>query len=376
MASLASMVKKVCPDFIAWSSQSSQSSQGSPPAIERTFGIISRLLVLETESGGLKVGDLIIALLRRAPDHVSPVLPDLLRAMVTRLAHAQTASFAQSLILPFAFLLRDEQNAGNVLALLEEMRVSQPAAEEGGSAAEVSGLEVLMAKWVENAETFQGHWAQKTSTLALTRLLSPPSGAAARPSLDGISVRGDALPDVDAAGLASGSGTPSRIRTRSRAKAAPTQYTTVPLPVKLLKVLLAELASAMEGEGPGAGAGQARVGGGLMGGSGLQGDADDDDDEDGEWDDEDDGDVPLSQLLSMDPDALAAAAGEDGDSDGLDEEEDAKRDEAYKLDVRTYLSKWLQGLLVEAQQQQQERARALLEGLNEGEKKFLGRVVA
>lgn len=48
-----------------------------------------------SESGGLFVGDLILALLRKAGDLVLPILPDLLKALMDRLALAKSATFTQ-----------------------------------------------------------------------------------------------------------------------------------------------------------------------------------------------------------------------------------------------------------------------------------------
>lgn len=47
------------------------------------------------ESGGIFVGDLIIHLLRKASSAIGPILPDLLQALVSRLAQAKLPSFIQ-----------------------------------------------------------------------------------------------------------------------------------------------------------------------------------------------------------------------------------------------------------------------------------------
>ena len=58
--------------------------------------IIAKLLQpSESESGGLYVGDLTIALIRRATADLQPILPELLRAFALRLATAATATFGQ-----------------------------------------------------------------------------------------------------------------------------------------------------------------------------------------------------------------------------------------------------------------------------------------
>ena len=102
----------------------------------------------QPESGGLFVGDLIIQLLRRAATSVLPILPHLLKALATRLATAETASFSQSLILPFAYLMSGQMDT--VLAHLETIEVpgSPPR----------SGLEILVTSWCENLDTLQGYW--------------------------------------------------------------------------------------------------------------------------------------------------------------------------------------------------------------------------
>ena len=74
------------------------------------------------------IGDLIIHLFRRAGERVLPILPDLLQAMLLRMQTAQTATFLQSLIIPFAFLIHSHRDT--VLDLLE----STQTGEDGRSA--------------------------------------------------------------------------------------------------------------------------------------------------------------------------------------------------------------------------------------------------
>jgi len=93
--------------------------------------------------------------------------------MVTRMTSAKTASFVQSLVIPFTFLLNSQRDT--VLSLLEEMNISGR-----------TGLDVLVQTWCENAETFQGFWPSRSSTMALTQLF-----VSERPSLQGLMVKGD-----------------------------------------------------------------------------------------------------------------------------------------------------------------------------------------
>lgn len=127
--------------------------------LELVLGAIAKILEpSQSEAGGLFVGDLVLHLIRKAGSALGPVLPNLLRAFVTRLATAQTSSFAQSLILPFAYLVH--QQLDTVLDLLEGMTV--PAS---GTSAARPALEVLLSSWCEHADVFQGFWQIKVRSV-------------------------------------------------------------------------------------------------------------------------------------------------------------------------------------------------------------------
>jgi hypothetical protein len=164
-------VRKDVGQLLSWTHADGQSG------LVHVFTVIARLLQSRDESGGLVIGDLIIHLFRRAGESVLPVLPDLLQAMLVRMQTAQTATFLQSLIAPFAFLVYNHCDA--VLDLLESTRVG----EEGRL-----GLDVLLNTWSENAATFQGFWPTRISALALCTLLR-----VGRPSLQSIVVKGDII---------------------------------------------------------------------------------------------------------------------------------------------------------------------------------------
>jgi importin-9 len=51
-----------------------------------------------------------------------------------------------------------------------------------------TGLDILVQTWCENAETFQGFWPTRTSTLGLIQLF-----IAERPSLQQLQVKGDII---------------------------------------------------------------------------------------------------------------------------------------------------------------------------------------
>ncbi|KAJ1032127.1 hypothetical protein NDA18_001626 [Ustilago nuda] len=313
---LTVFVKKCTQELVDWKDPRTQSA-----AVDLMLQIIAKLLVPtnDSESGGLAVGDLVVALLRKTGDRIAHVLPQLLNAMVQRLATAQTATFSQSLIVPVAYLLHDNhEQAKQIMDLLETVQVAPSA--ENAAAESGNGLEVLCKKWVDNVETFQGFWAQRVSALALAKVLD-----SRRPFLTTTNVRGDILPDNS--GI---------IRTRSRAKTMPHQYSSVPMFAKIVKVLLKEWSSA------------SRAGGGVAGGNREDGArTPETDDENGEWDDEYDPRAQgkedfafLSEMLG--PGGLGALQ---NDNDfGLEDDEDLKSDPVYNMDLKSWLSQYLQHL--------------------------------
>ena len=168
---LTLIIRKLFNQVHAWSDPTTGKS-----GLEHVLAVIAKQLQGEDESGGLFIGDLIIHLLRIAGDAVLPVLPELLQAMAGRMVTAKTATFVQSLIIPFAFLVYHGQR-DTVLSLLESTNIS------GRSA-----LDIVINTWCENAETIQGFWAARISTLALCQLYG-----AERPSLQQLIVKGDII---------------------------------------------------------------------------------------------------------------------------------------------------------------------------------------
>ncbi|SAM58032.1 related to KAP114-Member of the karyopherin-beta family, nuclear import [Ustilago bromivora] len=313
---LTVFVKKCTQELVDWKDPRTQSA-----AVDLMLQIIAKLLVPtnDSESGGFAVGNLVVALLRKAGDRIAHVLPQLLNAMVQRLATAQTATFSQSLIVPVAYLLHDNhEQAKQIMDLLETVQVARSA--ENAAAESGNGLEVLCKKWVDNVETFQGFWAQRVSALALAKVLD-----SRRSFLTTTNAQGDILPDNS--GI---------IRTRSRAKTMPHQYSSVPMFAKIVKVLLKEWSSA------------SRAGGGVAGGNREDGArTPETDDENGEWDDEYDPRAQgkddfafLSDMLG--PGGLVAL--QNDDDFGLEDDEDLKSDPVYNMDLKSWLSQYLQHL--------------------------------
>ncbi|KAI0275362.1 ARM repeat-containing protein [Gloeopeniophorella convolvens] len=291
---LTLVVRKDVNQLLSWTGTDGQTGTAN------VLAVVARLLQNQDESGGLVIGDLIIHLLRRAGESVLPVLPDLLQAMLARMQSAQTATFLQSLVVPFAFLLHGQRDI--VLDLLEAARIGDDAR---------VGLDVLLNTWCENAATFQGFWPTRISALALCDLLR-----AERASLQQVIVKGDII--ITAA-------TKNTIMTRSKTRVEPPQFTKVPFPVKALKLLLHELQTNGEAAS-------------MAAPSGLL-DADSDDGA-SEWADEE----KLEQTLKEDEFAflsdIVGVRGMSFDNDDVladNDDEDLLKDPVSQIDLRAHV---------------------------------------
>ncbi|KAK4699259.1 importin-9, partial [Phenoliferia sp. Uapishka_3] len=304
---ITTVVRKDVNQLLSW-----RSAQGAS-GLELVLAQVGQLLQPgASESGGLFVGDLVLHLIRTASSSLGPVLPDLLKAFVTRLATAETASFSQSLILPFAYLAHTQ--ADNILTLLEG--ISVPGV---GSAPPAPALQILLAKWCDTVEVFQGYWNLKVNTVGLMQLY-----LSQRTSLQQVQVKGDLL--ITEANANS-------IMTRARAKNNPDQFSSIPFHAKALKILLHDVQRAGD---------DATIG--KKDGMDEFDDLDSDDGDD-EWADEGgefrtgDKDLDfLSDMLGNDG-ALSKYMNDTSSDDGglVDDDEDLKDDPVYSLDVQASL---------------------------------------
>ena len=197
------------------------------------------------DAAAAEVGSLAVELVEKAgSEKLGPYLLQLLQVVAVRLATAQNPGFIQNLALVFARL--SHTNAQEVLDFLAQVQVEGP---DGGT-----GLEVVMRKWLENSVHFSGYDDIRVNVLALATIFKLHDHR-----LSQIQVRGDLI--IKDYG---------RIKTRSRAKQEPDQYSVIPVSLKLLKVLIQELATASSPIKPGVRCG-------------VDGQADSDDEE---WEDE------------------------------------------------------------------------------------------
>ena len=188
--------------------------------LEVILVIIDRLLgPTVDDTSAAEVGGLAAELVEKAgSERLGPYLLQLLRVVAVRLSTAEHAPFIQSLILVFARLSLG--NAKEVLDFLEQVQIDGTEPQ--------TGLDVVLRKWLENSINFSGYDEIRQNILALANIYNLHDERLSR-----VQVQGDLIMPKD-----------NRIRTRSRAKAVPDQYTIIPASLKLIKVLVAELANA------------------------------------------------------------------------------------------------------------------------------------
>ncbi|KAF9883424.1 hypothetical protein FE257_003465 [Aspergillus nanangensis] len=198
--------------FVNW-----RDPQSGKEATEVVLVIIDRLLGPSVDdNAATEVGQLAAELVERAgSERLGPYLPQLLQAVAQRLATAQQAQFIQSLILVFARLTLI--SAREVVDFLAQVDI-------GGQ----SGLPIVMGKWLENSVNFAGYDEIKQNIIALATLYNLED-----PRLAQVQVKGDLI--IQDTG---------RIKTRSQTRNNPDRYTTVAAPLKIVKVLVEELAAA------------------------------------------------------------------------------------------------------------------------------------
>ncbi|XP_043224474.1 importin-9-like isoform X2 [Amphibalanus amphitrite] len=208
------------------------------------------------------VGRLLMVIVSRLGDNLGSELETLLRATLSKMVSSQTTIVIQSLIMVYAHLVNLQLEA--VLSFLSS--VPGPSGQ--------SALHFLLTEWCGRQHLFYGSYDVKVSVMALCKLLQ--HGVNTHDSrLSEITVKGDEVINTGGSG----------IRTRSQRAREPEQFTSIPVLVKIFKLLINELSSAIERD-----AGSE---------SENEDEYEDGEDEDPERVDLPEG-VPLSQVLSND----------------------------------------------------------------------------
>ncbi|KAK2789179.1 hypothetical protein FQN53_002404 [Emmonsiellopsis sp. PD_33] len=238
--------------FLAW--QDPHTGKG---AVEVVLIIVDYLLSQAVDDNAAEeVGGLAAELVEKAgSEKLGPYLTQLLHAVANRLATAEKAQFIQSLILVFARLSLISPR--EVLDFLSTLSIGSE-----------SGLSVVFSKWLENSVNFAGYDEIRQNVIALAKIYQLND-----PRLAQVQVKGELI--IKDTG---------RIKTRSQARNNPDEYTIIPAPLKIIKVLAEELVSATGNRelDPSSAAAQAAL------------DEAGSDDENDDWED-----IPASQTLDL-----------------------------------------------------------------------------
>lgn len=160
--------------------------------LEVVLIIVSRLLSSCSDHAAGEVGALAAEVVEKAGhERLGPYLEELLRSVAVRLSTAEHAPFIQSLTLVFARLSLN--HASEVVDFLARQDI-------GGQ----NGLQVVMAKWLENSINFAGYDEIRQNVIALSKLYDLKDLRLVQ-----IQVKGDLIPNTD-----------GRIMTRSRARSS------------------------------------------------------------------------------------------------------------------------------------------------------------
>lgn len=248
------------------------------------------------------VGRLVTTLINKIGSNLGDNLDLLLRGVLSKLQQAETLSIIQSLVLSFLHLMNSQLE--RTLDFLSG--VPDPTGK--------SALEYVVKIWCARQPEFFGVYDSKVSTMALCNVLQFFVNTGDK-RLSSVIVKGERIFQQD-----------EGIRTRSRAAKAPEQWTLIPLPVKLFKLIINELGTLLESATAGA----------------EHEHGDSDDGEEG-WEDVTDEEegidaagspfAPASDYLGFDQEDF-----EDED----DDDPEIKSDPIYTLDLQSHLIKFVQ----------------------------------
>ncbi|XP_014471469.1 PREDICTED: importin-9 [Dinoponera quadriceps] len=172
------------------------------------------------------VGRLVTTLIRNVGNSLGENLDLLLKAVLSKMQTVETLIVMQSLLMIYAHLINTQFDA--VLNFLST--VPGPTGQ--------SALAFVLSEWVSRQHLFVGRYDCKVATVALCKILE--YGVTQGDSrLDEITVKGDLII----------SGIEDGVRTRSKTESRPYEWTTVPVLVKIFKVIINELSVDMEAVG-------------------------------------------------------------------------------------------------------------------------------
>ncbi|CAG8673947.1 10649_t:CDS:10, partial [Racocetra persica] len=196
-------VQKDCARIAEWTDVSGKTG------LDYVIQFIAKSLQPTESESATFLGDLVVKLIEKAGNKLLPVLPELLRAVAVKLESARTATFIQSLLMIFAHLALGQKST--VVNFMDESVINGR-----------NGLDILLNTWLENHDSFQGHYNIKISAIALSELF-----LSCDPRIQNIKVKGDLI-----------------IMPSSN----PHQYVYISATIKIIKLLLSDLQNATEGD--------------------------------------------------------------------------------------------------------------------------------
>ncbi|XP_053562447.1 importin-9 [Bombina bombina] len=260
--------------------------------------VVSQLLDPRTsEFTAAYVGRLVSTLISRAGRELGENLDQILRAILSKMQQAETLSVMQSLIMVFAHLAHSQ------LEPLFEFLCSLPG--PTGKPA----LEFVMSEWMSRQHLFYGQYEGKVSSVALCKILQYGVSTDDK-RLQDIKVKGEEIFNME-----------EGIRTRSKTSKNPERWTTIPLLVKIYKLLISELSNVIE-------ANSTRQTEEEL----SQSDGDDPNDM---YEDEGLAGCLLSDILSSNK------YDDDYYEDDIEDDPDVLKDPLYLIDLQTYLTDFL-----------------------------------
>ncbi|XP_069141482.1 importin-9-like isoform X2 [Argopecten irradians] len=276
--------------------------------------VISKLLDPKTsEHTASFIGRLVSVVLIGVGASLGENLDLMLRAVLSKMQQTETLSVMMSLVMIFAQLMNTQMEA--VLEFLTSVPgpTGKPA------------LEFVLGEWCSRQHLFYGSYERKVCSVALCKLmLHAIQNNDTR--LQEIMVQGDQI-DTPTNG----------VRTRSKTANTPVQWTTIPVLVKIYKLLINELSNQIE----------ASMSNQASGGDDLDDDDEGWDDEDDDGDDEElvDESALTGHTLSSLIDQFAGDfEGYGADVEDEDDDPDQVKDPTNQIDLQAYLTEFLQSL--------------------------------
>jgi hypothetical protein len=291
---------------------------GGGEVLRSYLDAVARLLSPSLEDGAcVFAAPLLGQMLRRLRGEIAPLLPEIVSAVVTRVACAKQPNLVASLMSIFARLVHSDCDA--LLGLLAQMPVPPGGTAESGEdgvAPSRNALELVLRAWCGYQPDVSGAFDIKLTTSALATLL-----ASGNPALEGVGVKGELVIETGETGQAA-------IRTRAKARATgPDRYTTVPATAKVLELLADAVLEAQEAALAGGGGGEEDEWE-----SDGDGDSDDDDDEGGG------GGGGGGSFFGGDLFDRILAKGID---DAIDDDEDEAEDPIFGIDTQGFIKERL-----------------------------------